>query len=97
MADTTILVPGQDSVTINVADTLTIDFVQACCFCCNPEQVDSFYPQLPLGDHIAGKTWSGVAQESGTFQFHHVPYGEQCVMSTGPMSSGRSITVGGGD
>jgi hypothetical protein len=26
-----------------------------------------------------------------------VSYGEQCVMSTGPMSSGRSITVGGGD
>ena len=96
MADITIKVPGTDSVTITVGDTLTIDFVQDCCFCCNPEQVDSFLPQLPLGDHMAKDIWSGVAQQTGTFQFHHVSYGRQCGASTGPMTSGRTIVVGDG-
>jgi len=97
MADITILVPGQDSVTITVGNTLTIDFIEDCRFCCDPEQVDAFYPQLPLGDHLAGKIWSGIAQQSGTFQFGHKPYGEQC----GPSSvvtddGGRTIVVSGG-
>jgi hypothetical protein len=96
MADTTIEVPGTDSVTIAVGDMLTINFVQTCCFCCNPEQVDSFSPQLPLGDHMAKDRWSGKAQESGTFQFGHVSYGAQCGALTGPItSSGRTIIVGG--
>jgi hypothetical protein len=96
MAETTILVPGQDDVTITVADTLIIDFVEDCRFCCDPEQVDAFYPQLPLGDHMGGKTWSGVAQQSGTFKFGHKPYGEQCSMPSAPQSTGRTIVVGGG-
>jgi hypothetical protein len=96
MADTTILVPGQDSVSITVADTLTIDFVEDCYFCCDPEEVDAFFPQLPLGDHFAGKTWSGVAQQSGTFQFHHKPYGGQCNPVSAPADTGRTIIVGGG-
>jgi hypothetical protein len=96
MADTTILVPGQDSVTITVGDTLTIDFIEDCCFCCDPEQVDAFYPQLPLGDHLAGKIWSGVAQQSGTFQFCHTPYGEGCASLESVTDTGRSIIVGDG-
>jgi hypothetical protein len=98
MADTTVLVPGSDSVTIDVGDTLTIDFIEDCCFCCDPMQVDLFLPQLPLGDHVAGKTWSGVAQESGTIQFGHKPYGGECnprAVSI-PMDGGRAITVGNG-
>jgi hypothetical protein len=91
---TTILVPGNDSVTIRVGDTLVIDFIEDCRFCCDPAQVDTFFPQLPLGDHKAGKTWSGVAQQSGTFQFHHKPYGGDCGAKRGVMDSGRSIQVG---
>ncbi len=97
MADTAIEVPGLDSVTINVGDTLTIDFLEDCYFCCDPKQVDCFFPQLPLGDHLTGKTWSGVAQESGTFKFGHKPYGEECKpLEAAPMETGRSITVGDG-
>ena|ERR1700733_1117797 len=96
MADTTILVPGTDSVSINVGDTLTIDFIEDCYFCCDPMQVDTFFPQLPLGDHKAGKIWSAVAQESGTMQFHHTPYGQECSSKHSVMASGRTIIVGGG-
>jgi hypothetical protein len=94
MADTTILVPGTDSVSINVGDTLTIDFIEDCCFCCDPMQVDTFFPQLPLGDHKAGKIWSAVAQESGTMQFHHQPYGKTCDTKRGVTSNPRTISVG---
>jgi hypothetical protein len=96
MASTTILVPGKDSVTLSVGDMLVIDFIEDCYFCCDPTQVDSFFPQLPLGDHKAGKTWSGVAQVSGTMQFHHAPYGDGCTGKHGAGSAGRSITVGDG-
>jgi hypothetical protein len=95
MADTTILVPGQDSVTITVAEILTIDFVEDCRFCCNPERVNLFSPPLPLGDHLTGDTWSGVAQQSGTIRFHHEPYGEHCSPSA-PQGAGRTIIVGSG-
>jgi hypothetical protein len=96
MADTTILVPGRDSVSIVVGETLTIDFVESCNFCCNPEEVDAFLPQLPLGDHLFGDTWSGIAQQSGTFQFHHVKYGGHCRPPAAPADSGRVIIVGDG-
>jgi hypothetical protein len=97
MADITIMVPGKDSVTITVGETLTIDFIEDCCFCCDPTQVDSFFPQLPLGDHKAGKTWQGVAQITVTIQFHHTPYGQGCNSKhSSVMDSGRTIVVGGG-
>src|ERR1700679_3768090 len=96
MADTTILVPGNDSVSITVGETLTIDFIEDCYFCCDPMQVDTFFPQLPLGDHKAGKTWSGVAQQSGTFQFHHAPYGKEGGQPHRYMDTGRTITGGDG-
>jgi hypothetical protein len=90
------MVPGQDSVTINVGDTLVIDFIEDCYFCCDPTQVDFFYPQLPLGDHKAGKTWTGIAQQKATIKFGHVPYGKECNSKEAPMGTGRSISVGGG-
>jgi hypothetical protein len=96
MSDTTILVPGSDSVTIDVGDTLSIEFIEDCYFCCDPMQVDCFIPQLPLGDHVAGKIWTGVAQESGTYNFHHKPYGEECGPHGAPADTGRSILVGNG-
>jgi hypothetical protein len=96
MADITILVPGKDSVSITVGETLTIDFIEDCYFCCNPMQVDTFFPQLPLGDHKAGKIWSGVAQVNGTIKFHHTPYGKECDSKHGVMDTGRTIVVGGG-
>jgi hypothetical protein len=96
MTDTTIQVPGADSVTINVGDTLTIDFIEACSFCCDTVEVDYFFPQLPLGSHQAGHVWSGVAQQTSTIKFHHKPYGETCGQAVAPMDAGRAITVGDG-
>jgi hypothetical protein len=97
MSDTTILVPGEDSVTVTIGETLNIEFVEDCCFCCDPEQVDLFIPQLPLGDHMAGKTWAGVAQETATIEIHHKKYGKKChEVEAVPLNTGRTITVGDG-
>jgi hypothetical protein len=94
----TVKVPGTNSVTTTVGEMLVIEFVEDCCFCCNPEQVDFFYPQLPLGDHEAGMVWTGVARESGTISFGHKPYGGECMARNmpAPEDPGRTITVGGG-
>jgi len=94
MATVTVEVPGADSVTITVGDTLVIEFIENCCFCCDPMQVDFFFPQLPLGDHVAGMVWSGAARQSGTIKFGHKAYGGECGASDVPMDGGRSIIVG---
>jgi hypothetical protein len=93
----TIRVPGTDSITIVVGDIVNIDFIEDCCFCCDPEQVDMFFPQLPLGDHKKGTLWSGCARTSGTIKFHHKAYGGECTArNSAPADAGRTITVGGG-
>jgi hypothetical protein len=94
MAATTILVPGKDSVSINVGDTLTINFTEDCCFCCSADQADNFDPALPIGDHHSGDSWSGVALLTGTIEFHHQPYGQECGSKRGVTTSPRTISVG---
>jgi hypothetical protein len=96
MATVRVEVPGTDSVTITVGDMLVIEFVENCCFCCNPTQVDFFFPQLPLGDHVAGTIWSGAARQSGTINFGHKPYGGECNARGVSADAGRTITVGDG-
>ena len=93
----TIKVPGTNNLTITVGEIVTIEFIEDCCFCCDPEQVDSFYPQLPLGDHKAGMIWTGVARKTGTIKFHHKPYGGECTArNAAPAEAGRTITIGDG-
>jgi len=76
------------------SQSLVIEFIENCCFCCDPMQVDFFFPQLPLGDHVAGMVWSGAARQSGTIKFGHKAYGGECGASDVPMDGGRSIIVG---
>ncbi len=93
----TIKVPGTDSITVVVGDVVNIEFIEDCCFCCEPEQVDFYFPQLPLGDHKAGMIWSGAARQSGTVGFHHKLYGGEChARGAAPMQAPRTITVGDG-
>jgi hypothetical protein len=85
----------RESVTVSAGETLTINFTEDCCFCCDAEQANNFDPPLPLGNHRSGDTWTGVAAEPGTIQFHHKPYGETCDANPPAVASGvRTIIVG---
>jgi hypothetical protein len=80
-------VPMRETAAIALQDTLTIQFTEDCCFCCDISQVDNFKPGLPIGDQKAGYTWVGVAVKAGTINFHHDAYGKM---------QGESYVLGGG-
>jgi hypothetical protein len=94
MPDLILQVPMRESVTVREGDNLTINFTKDCCFCCDADKINNFIPPLPVGDQIAGYSWSGAAQVTGTISFHHVPYGKTCDPAANVAASGRSIIVG---
>jgi hypothetical protein len=94
MSDPILQVPMKTSVTVSVGETLVIDFTEDCCFCCSADQADNFDPALPIGDHLSGDSWSGVALVTGTIQFHHRPYGETCDTKRGVTTTVRTIVTG---
>jgi hypothetical protein len=94
MPDPILQVPIRQSATITAGETLTINFTEDCCFCCDADKINNFVPPLPVGDQIAGYSWSGVAQVTGTINFHHTPYGTPCDKKHGVATAGRTIIVG---
>jgi hypothetical protein len=94
MSDLVLQVPMRQSITISSGETLTINFTQACCFCCDADKVNNFNPPLPVGDQVAGYSWSGTAQVSGTINFHNVPSGTTCDKKHRVATGGRTIIVG---
>jgi hypothetical protein len=94
MADPILQVPMRESVTVTAGESITINFTNKCCFCCDPTKVNNFTPPLPIGDHLSGDTWTGVATVAGTVSFHHLPYGSTCPPVTPAATGGRSIIVG---
>jgi hypothetical protein len=94
MSDPILQVPMRESVTIKKTESLTIHFTTACCFCCDADKINNFIPPLPIGDHNIDDMWSGVAQVTGTINFHHIPYGTTCDKKHDVATGGRTIIVG---
>lgn len=96
MASYTIDVPGSGNVSLNVGDSLTIDFKENCKFCVSSNNAGNFSPALPTGQvYSNGGSWTGTAQTAGTVSFSHVAKDGTCGSAKITDTGSRTITVGG--